>query len=101
MIARAAIGRLELIGCTLDPGGFRQRDGTRAPLHTSLSLRKPYGFAVPADETSFKAVPHVLLQRTVSGAILIDSGYQLVLSDSIVDVGVGVDDVAGNQFALS
>jgi hypothetical protein len=101
LIARAAVGRLELIGCTLDPGGFRQRDGTRAPLQTGLRLRQPYGFANPADETKFKPVPHVLLQRTISGAALIDEGYRLVLSDSILDAGAGVDDPAGTLFALT
>jgi hypothetical protein len=101
LIARAAIGRLELIGCTLDPGGLRRRDGTRAPLHPGLRLRKPYGFAAPADEVAFKPVPHVLLQRTISGAALIDDGYRLVLSDSILDAGVGVGDPPDNHFALS
>ena len=101
LIARAAIGRLELLGCTLDTGGFQQRDGTRAPLHTGLNLRKPYGFANPADETAFKPTPHILLQRTISGAALIDAGYRLVLSDSILDAGIGVGDAPGNHFALS
>jgi hypothetical protein len=101
LIARAAIGRLELIGCTLDPGGFRQRDGTRALLHVGLRLRKPYGFAAPADETAFKPVPQILLQRTISGAALVDSGYRLTLSDSILDAGIGVGDLPNNQFALS
>jgi hypothetical protein len=101
LIARAAIGRLELLSCTLDPGGFRQRDGVRAPLRTGLRLRKPYGFADAADETRFKPVPHVLLQRTVSGSVLIDPGYRIVLSDSILDAGGGVDDPPGTQFALA
>jgi hypothetical protein len=100
LIARAALGRLELLGCTLDPGGFRLRDGTRAPMRSGLRLRKPYGFA-PADEKAFNAVPHILLQRTISGAVLIDDGYRLVVSDSILDAGAGVDDPPGAQFALT
>ena len=31
LIERAALNRLEIIGCTLDPGGFVRLDGTRAP----------------------------------------------------------------------
>jgi hypothetical protein len=100
LIARAAMGRLELIGCTLDPGGFRERKGTRAPMQLGLRLQKPYGFS-PADEKGFNAVPHILLQKTISGAVLIDEGYRLVLSDSILHAGAGVNDPAGTQFALS
>ena len=98
LIARAAIGRLELIGCTLDPGGYRKRDGTRAPLHPSLKLAAAYGFSTPSP---FRAVPHILLQRTISGAVLIDPGYRLVLADSILDAGGGVNDPSGALFALA
>jgi len=98
LIARAAVGRLELIGCTLDPGGYRKRDGTRAPLHPGLKLERSYGFAT---SNPLLAVPHILLQRTISGAVLIDPGYRLVLSDSILDAGGGVSDPPGNTFALS
>jgi Phage tail protein (Tail_P2_I) len=98
LIARAAIGRLELIGCTLDPGGFRKRDGARAALHPSIRLERSYGFS---GSTPFAAIPHILLQRTISGAVLIDPGYRLVLSDSILDAGAGVTDPPGNLFALA
>jgi hypothetical protein len=46
-------------------------------------------------------VPHILLQRTISGAVLIDSSYRLTLSDSIIDAGAGVGDPAGVQFGLT
>ena len=101
LIARAAVGRLELLGCTLDPGGFRQRNGDRAPLHAGLRLRKPYGFAQASDETAFRPTPHILLQRTISGAAQIDDGYRLVLADSILDAGVGMGDPPDDHFALS
>jgi hypothetical protein len=97
LIARAAVGRLELIGCTLDPGGYRRRDGTRAPLHPSLKLKGGYGFGSP---NPFLAVPDILLQRTISGAVLIDPDYRLVLSDSIIDAGGGVNDPPGKLLAL-
>ena len=40
LIARAAVARLEMIGCTLDPGGHALRDGTRAPLAPGDAPRK-------------------------------------------------------------
>ena len=51
LIARAAIARLEVIGCTLDPGGYARRDGTRAPLAPGMHLENGYGFALPPTKT--------------------------------------------------
>ena len=45
LIARAAIARLEMLDSTLDPGGFRQRDGTRPPFWPAPDSRQPYCFA--------------------------------------------------------
>lgn len=94
LIARAALNRLELINCTLDPGGYRQLDGTpegtRAPILESLRLSEPYGFSVPADETAFNQTPEVVLSRTISGPLFLDAGYELCLTDSIIDAGQGV-----------
>ena len=53
LIARAAVARLELDGCTLDPGGFRLRDGTRAPLSPAMILPNGFGFAAAADLDEF------------------------------------------------
>ena len=70
-------------------------------LHPGLRLRKPYGFANSADEIAFQPTPHILLQRTISGAALLDAGYRLVLADTILDAGAGVDDPPGTRFALA
>jgi hypothetical protein len=91
LIARAALNSLEIIDCTLDPGGFVQIDEQRAPLESSLLLREPYGFLLdPNEEEVFDQTPEIILFRTIAGALLIDSGYRLSITDSIIDAGQGV-----------
>ncbi len=101
LIARAAVARLEVLDSTLDPGGFRQRDGSRAPVQTALDLREPYGFGDANEAAAFKPTPHVLLQRTVAGALRLDLGYQLEIDDSIIDAGAGPGDDGSAAFALT
>lgn len=101
LIARAALNSLEVIGCTLDPGGFRQLDGTRASIRDGLALRHPYGFADPNEEREFKQTPEIHLQRSITGPLLLDTDYRLFLTDSIVDAGRGVADDPGSAFAVS
>ena len=99
LIARAALNRLELIDCTLDPGGFRRFNGSRAAILTSIELHEPFGFS-GAEEQAFNQIPEVVLSRSVSGPVLIDSSYSLCLADSIIDAGQGVGDPV-DQFAVS
>ncbi|HJR08374.1 MAG TPA: hypothetical protein VJ842_14025 [Pyrinomonadaceae bacterium] len=94
LIARAALNRLEVIGCTLDPEGFVDFHGDRAPVLPSVSLREPYGFASAADETAFDQTPEIIISQSITGALLIDSGYQLSLNASIIDAGQGANDAA-------
>jgi hypothetical protein len=105
LISRAALERLEVVGCTLDPGGQKKLDGTsqggRTPIRRSLVLREPYGFANPNDEKAFDQTPHVVVQRTIAGPLLIDGGYHLYLTDSIIDAGKGVGDDPQNSFAVT
>ena len=80
LIAKAQIGALEILGCTLDPGSHRQRDGQRAPAFAP-ALRLP---AVTDTDTT----PKVIIQRSIVGAIAIaDTRYTLELQDSIIDAG--------------
>jgi hypothetical protein len=97
LIAGAAVNRLEIINCTLDPGGFKQLDGIRAPSHTALQLREPYGFENPADENAFDQTPKIVIQYTITGPIRIDRGYRLVLAETIVDAGEN----AATKFAIA
>lgn len=95
LIARAALNSLEIIECTLDPGGFVQIDENRAPVQNAVRLREPYGFLTdPAEEEVFNQTPEIVFFRTITGALLVDSGYRLTLTDSIVDAGQGVASVA-------
>jgi hypothetical protein len=101
LVARAALHALELVGSTFDPGGFGQLDGSRAPIRLALSLAEPYGFTDPDDEKEFKETPEVDLARSVTGPLLLDTGYTLSISDSIVDAGRGVADDPDDAFAVS
>jgi hypothetical protein len=104
LIVRAALNRLEIIDCTLVPGGQKLLDGTpegkRQPLRNSLELRQPYGFNV-AEEEAFDQTPEIILERTITGSVLCDRGYRLFLSHSIIDAGKGVNDNPENSFAVS
>jgi len=85
LIARAALNRLEILSCTLDPGGFRYFNGDRAPRFPGIIVGEPYGFANAQDELIFKQTPELVIQRSICGAIFTDEGYRLCLSDSIVE----------------
>jgi hypothetical protein len=92
ILARAAVARVEITGCTLDPGGHLRRDGTRAPLAPAMRLANGYGFANPADEDAFAPTPDIVISRSVTGRIAIDDEYRLTLQDSVIDGGMGPDD---------
>jgi hypothetical protein len=92
LIERAAVARLEIVGCTLAPGGHGRRDGSRAPLQPALRLANGYGFTLPADEQAFVPTPDIVLQRSITGSIAIDERYRLDLQDCIVDAGQGAGD---------
>ena len=104
LIARAAINRLEIVDCTLDPGGQKFLDGTpegtRKPLRHALELRQTYGFN-PDDEETFNQSPEIILERSIAGSLLLDRGYHLYLSHSIIDAGKGVSDNPETSFAVT
>ncbi len=85
LIARAALNKLEILNCTLDPGGFERYNGTRAPLLPGIRLKNDYGFVVGDEETAFKQKPDIIIQRSVSGACFTDEGYRLCITDSIIE----------------
>ncbi len=99
LIARAALNRLEIIGCTLDPGGFRQFDGNVAPVQPVLSLENGYGF-VATELFHFTQIPELLFDRSITGPLMIDTDYDLRLCETIVDAGQGVGDAA-SRYALA
>jgi hypothetical protein len=101
MIARAALHRLEITGCTLEPDGHLQLDGSRAPINSSLDLRTGYGFTVPAEQAALKETPEVMIDSSITGPLLIDQTYTLTFNRAIVDAGKGVDADSSNTFALT
>ncbi len=100
LIARAAVNGLEIINCTLDPGGFRTIHGDRAPIFTAMKLDESYGFTSAEEESAFNQIPNIILSRSISGPLLIDTVYRLDVTGSIIDAGQGVDDGA-SKFAVS
>jgi hypothetical protein len=102
LITQAAIGQLNILGCTLDPGGVKVLDGSptgkRATIRQALNLTNSYGLAA-ADLTAFDQVPRLTIQRSITGPLAIDTGYLLNLTDSIVDAGSGI--AASTPFALA
>jgi len=102
LIARAALHRLELVDCTLDPGGFQQLDGNRAPIRPALGLNNGYGFTPGTeDAAAFSQTPEIHLHRTISGPLTIDTGYRLFLTHTLLDAGKGVNDAPDDSFALA
>lgn len=101
LIARAALNRLEITGCTLEPDGHLRLDGTRAPIEVSFGLDADYGFTTPAEETAFKETPEIFLDSAITGPLLLDRPYSLTFNRSIVDAGQGVAVVAPAAFAVT
>lgn len=97
LIAQAVVNRLELDGCTLDPGGALRLDGSptgsRTPLSTAIRLTADRGLT-PAQQAAFEQTPEILLRHCVAGAIAMDSNHRLGLVACIVDAGAGVDAAA-------
>lgn len=100
LVDRAAVARLEIVGCTLAPGGHSLRDGTRAPMQPALRLVNGYGFTDPNDVGDFVPTPDIVIQRSITGAIAIDERYRLDIEDSIVDAGLGFRDAPTGLLAI-
>ncbi len=100
LINRAAVARLEILGCTLAPGGHSLRDGSRAPMQPALHLVDGYGFSSAAEVDAFVPTPDIVIQRSSVGALAVDSRYRLDIQDSIVDAGLGFNDAASGLLAI-
>jgi hypothetical protein len=104
LIQRAAVHSLEIIGCSLDPGGRKQADGSREAIRPSLRLENQYGFT-ESEADFFNQIPEIIIQKSITGPLQIDMDYLLFLSDSIVDAGQGTDQTAEadhwDQFAVT
>ena len=101
LIERAAVARLELVGCTLAPGGHSLRNGDRAPMQPSLRLLDGYGFANPVERDAFVPTPDIVIQRCITGTLALDERYRLEIQSSIVDAGLGFDDAPTGLYAIA
>ena len=69
----------------------RQARRHARPLHRPpCSSRNDYGFTVRRTETAFDQTPASYVERSIAGALAIDTDYRSRLTDSIVDAGTGV-----------
>jgi hypothetical protein len=91
LISGTALHSLEIINCTLDPGGFQKFDGTRETIHPSMNLDDSYGLE-PGEKDAFNQIPEIKISRSITGPLFIDRGYILNLTNSIIDAGSGVND---------
>lgn len=100
LITRAALARLELISCTLAPGGHRLRNGMRAAMIAALRLTNDYGFATQAEQDAFVPTPDLVLQHCITGALAVDERYRLDIQSCIVDAGQGVGNAPMSVYAI-
>ncbi len=93
LITRAAVARLEINGCTLDPGSFMQFNGTPAPAIITAKLDAQFGFASSTDYQNFKVTPQIVIGQSITGPLLMEAPYALNIQGSIIDAGAppGVD----------
>lgn len=91
LIGKAAVSRMIIDSCTLDPGGYRKLDGSREETNTSIKLE---------DEEEFPDVPEIRIRHSITGPLFIDTGYTLNLTDSIIDAGSGTEE-SNPRIALS
>lgn len=92
LITGTALHRLEIVNCTLDPGGFQNFDGNREIIHPSMKLDDSYGLDTEDEKAAFNQIPEIIILRSITGPLFIDRGYILSLTSSIIDAGSGVND---------
>jgi hypothetical protein len=100
LLARAAVARLEISSCTLDPGSERKPDGTRASAIITAGLDAQFGFAASVDYENFKVTPQIIFNKSISGPLLMESPYALSLQSTIVDAGTSPEEDGTSAFAV-
>ncbi|MNP17453.1 hypothetical protein D3C76_1098840 [compost metagenome] len=95
------MARLEIIGCTLAPGGHSLRNGDRAPMQPALRLVDGYGFSEQDEIDAFAPTPDIVIQRSITGSLAVDPRYRLDIQDSVIDAGLGFDDAPTGLYAIA
>ncbi len=88
LIAQAAVERLEVVACTLDPGSALtlKPPATTVPI-AAMHLDAEFGFTDITEFHTFKVTPNIVLQQSICGPLLMEPVYSLSLERSIVDAG--------------
>jgi hypothetical protein len=84
------VGRLEIVGCTLAPGGYSLRDGAAPPCSRAATGGRDTDSPIRNDVNAFVPTPDIVIQRSIVGSVAVDERYRLDIEDSIVDAGLGV-----------
>lgn len=88
LIAQAAVERLEVVACTLDPGSaLTLKPPATTPPIAAMHLDAQFGFTDLTEYQTFKVTPNIVLQQSIAGPLLMESAYSLSLERSIVDAG--------------
>ncbi|HSO08138.1 MAG TPA: hypothetical protein VLW45_12925, partial [Pelomicrobium sp.] len=90
LVARAAVHRLEIEQCTLDPGGWVDLENVRQPIRRAMACDNTYGFPPGPERDAFDQVPEIVLQQSISGPLAIDDGYRVFVAGTIIDASAGV-----------
>jgi hypothetical protein len=100
LIARAALARTEINGCTLDPGSSMELSGLVSAAIVTARLDAKFGFADAAEYLNFKVTPQVIISRSITGPLLMEASYALALQSSIIDAGAPPAVINANAVAV-
>lgn len=101
LIERAAVARLEVVRCTLDPGGVLGLNNQRTATRAAFSLDAKFGFASNAEYASFNVTPQIVVSHSITGPLWMESVYALHLHNAIVDAGAGPNEDGTLAFAIA
>lgn len=88
LIAQAAMDKLEVVGCTLDPGSaLTLKPPAVTTAITAMALDAQFGFTNLTEYRAFSVTPRIIVQNSITGPLLMESVYSLALECSIVDAG--------------
>ena len=101
LIAQAALERLEIAGCTLDPGSaLTLKPPATTPPIAAMRLDAQFGFTNATEYNAFKVTPRIVVQQSITGPLLMEPVYALSLERSIVDAGAPPGADPANAIAI-
>jgi hypothetical protein len=101
LIAQAALERLEIVQCTLDPGSaLTLKPPTTTASIAAMHLDGQFGFTDLTEYHTFKVTPRIILEQSIAGPLLMEQVYSLALERSIVDAGAPPGSPAADAVAI-